>query len=98
MLAQIKTTKDVEDFALQLTKEGLSFHPDDDFNNYILRKTHEPFYTTKEAEARNELMNQSFLVCKNNNIDIYDTMLEVYLKETKLDKFIPLPSSFSNEK
>lgn len=93
MQKQIKTTKDVVAFAKQLIKEGVNFHPDDDFKNYINLETSEPTYSTEEAELRNELMNQCFTVCEKNGVDIYDTMSEVALKETGLDKFIPLPSA-----
>ena len=93
MLKQITTTKDVAAFAKQLIKEGVSFHPDDDFNDYINLETKEPTYTKNEADFRNELMNQCFSICEKNGIDIYDTMNEVALKETGLDKFIPLPST-----
>jgi len=93
MLKQITTTKDVAAFAKQLIKEGVSFHPDDDFDDYINFETKEPTYTKNEADFRNELMNQCFSICEKNGIDIYDTMNEVALKETGLDKFIPLPST-----
>ena len=93
MLKQITTTKNVVAFAKQLIKEGVSFHPDDDFNDYINLETQEPTYTKEDANFRNELMNQCFSVCKKNGIDIYDTISEVALKETGLDKFIPLPST-----
>lgn len=95
MLKQIKTTKDAVAFAKQLIKEGVNFHPDDDFNNYINLETQEPTYTKAEANFRNELMNQCFAVYEKNGVDVYDTMSEVVLKETGLDKFIPLPSTVS---
>ena len=95
MLKQIKTTKDVIAFAKQLIKEGVNFHPDDDFNDYINLETQEPTYKKADADFRNELMNQCFAVCEKNGVDIYDTMSEVVLKETGLDKFIPLPSIVS---
>lgn len=95
MLRNINTTNDVIVYAMQLVKEGVNFHPDDDFDNYINLETRQPSYTKKEAELRNALMQQCFDVCQKNGIDIYDTMSEVVLKETGLDKFIPVPSSFS---
>jgi hypothetical protein len=89
---KIKNTKDVIAFTKQLVKEGINFHPDDDFNDYINLKTKKQSYTKQAAKHRNKLMNQCFAVCKKNNVDIYDTMLEVMLKETGMDKLIPLPS------
>jgi len=93
MLKQITTTKDAVAFAKQLINEGISFHPDDDFNEYINYETKEPTYTKDEADFRNEMMNQCFEVCEKNGVSIYDTMNEVTLKETGMDKFIPLPST-----
>lgn len=93
MLKQIKTTNDVVAFAKQLVKEGVNFHCDDDFNCYINIETQKPTYTKQEADFRNKLMNQCFAVCKKNNVDVYDTMFEIVLKETGLDKFFPLPSA-----
>lgn len=37
-------------------------------------------------------MDQSFEVCEKAEVDIYSIMLEVSLKETGMDKYIPLPS------
>lgn len=93
MIKQIRTTNDVVVYAKQLIKEGVNFNPDDDFNDYINLETQMPTYTKQEADFRNDLMSQCFKVCQKNGIDIYDTMSEVTLKETGLDKFIPLPSA-----
>jgi hypothetical protein len=92
MLNQIKDIRDVVTFSKQLIKEGVNFHPDDNFNDCIILETQEPTYTKEEADFRNKLMNQCFAVCEKNGVDIYDTMREVALQETGLDKFIPLPS------
>ena len=54
MIKEIKNTKDVVAFAKQLVQEGTSFHPDDDFNDYIVTKTDKPCYTKEEAEVRNQ--------------------------------------------
>lgn len=93
MIRQIKTTRDVVDFAKQLIKEGVNFHPDDDFNDCVNLESQEPTYSKEEADFRNELMKQCFSVCEKNGVDIYDTMHEVSLKESGMDKFIPLPST-----
>lgn len=92
MIKQIKTLKDVSLFAKQIICEGVSFHPDDDFNDYVVFKTGEPCYNKKEADIRNKLMNKCFKVCEKNRISIYNLMLEVSLIETGMDKYIPLPS------
>jgi hypothetical protein len=36
-------------------------------------------------------MEQAFDVCEQKGVDIYNLTMEVYLKETGLDQFIPLP-------
>lgn len=92
MITQIKTSKDVAEFAKQIISEGVSFHPDDDFNDYVVFKTNKPSYTKKQAEVRNKLMNECFSVCDKEGTDIYGIMLEVTLIETGMNKFIPLPS------
>lgn len=92
MIEKITTTKDVAAFAKQIIEEGVSFHPDDDFTDYVFFKEDKPCYTKEEAEIRNRLMDQCFEVCEREGVDIYSIMLEVTLIETGMDKFIPLPS------
>lgn len=92
MITQIRTSQDVAVFATQIIREGVSFHPDDDFNSYVQLKTNKRFYSEKEAELRNRLMSSCFEVCEKEGTDIYSIMLEVTLTETGMDKLIPLPS------
>jgi len=92
MITQIQTSDDVKAFAKQLIAEGVSFHPDDDFNDYVYFKEDKPCYSKEEADLRNALMNNCFEVCEKEGVDIYELMLEVTLIETGMDKFIPLPS------
>ena len=92
MITQIQTSGDVQTFAKQLIAEGVSFHPDDDFNDYVNFKENKPCYSKEEADLRIDLMNNCFEVCEKEGVDIYDLMLEVTLAETGMDKFIPLPS------
>lgn len=93
MITQIKTVKGVQVFAKQLIAEGVSFHPDDDFKDYVYYGKNKRYYSDEEAEVRNNLMLQCFNVCERKGIDIYGLMLEVTLKETGMDKYIPLPSA-----
>lgn len=93
MLPQIKNLNDVQLFAKALVAEGLNFHPDEDFFNYVNTKTGVPAYSAEEAGLRNRLMDQCFDVCHKEGVDIYDTMLEVVLLETGMNQLIPLPSS-----
>jgi hypothetical protein len=92
MITEIETADDVRAFAKQLIAEGVSFHPDDDFNDYVNFKENTPTYTKEEADLRNDLMNQCFELCEKVGFDIYAVMLEVSLIETGWDKYIPLPS------
>lgn len=90
MITKIRTSNDVGAFAKQIISEGVSFHPDDDFNDYVVFKTGEPCYSKQQAKFRNKLMDKCFQVCEKEDVDIYSIMLEVSLKETGMDKFIPL--------
>ena len=92
MITQIQTSEDVKAFAKQLIAEGVSFHPDDDFNDYVYYKLGTQIYSKEEASVRNELMNSCFEVCEKEGVDIYAIMHEVSLIETVWDKYIPLPS------
>lgn len=85
MITQIKTSKDVAAFATQIIREGVSFHPDDDFNSYVNLKTNKRFYSRKEAVLRNSLMESCFEVCDKEGTDIYSIMLEVTLIETGMN-------------
>ena len=93
MATQIQTIDDVKSFAKQIISEGVSFHPDDDFNEYVNLADNKLCYSKQDADLRNELMSECFEACNNEGIDIYDVMLEVTLIETGMDKFIPLPSN-----
>ena len=92
MIAEIKTLNDVKIFTKQLVAEGLNYHPDDDFENYVNIETGEPSYTSDEAVLRNRLNAQCFEVCESAGADLYNISMEVFLKQTGLDKYIPLPS------
>lgn len=78
MITQINNIEDVSAFFQALYNEGVSAHPDDDFNDYVNYETNEPTYTSEEATLRNELMDKSFEICEMRNADIYDLMVEVY--------------------
>lgn len=80
MITEIKTINDVKAFATHLVQvENLSFHPDDDFKDYITCDM-KPFYSKDEAELRNKLMADSFEVCNNKNVEIYELLLPIIQK------------------
>ena len=93
MIAEITKIEHVSEFFSDLFGEGVNVHPDDDFKDYINYETKEETYTLEEATLRNRLMNKSFEICENAKVDIYDLMMELYLKMSGLDRSIPLPSS-----
>ena len=95
MIQEIKKLSDVGQFMQNLIEEGINAHPDELFENYINIKTDEPSFSASEALRRNLLMEKSFEVCEIEGVDIYSFMHEIFLKETGLDKFIPLPSQVS---
>lgn len=84
MLQEIKTIKDVQAFATHLIQEEmLSFHPDDDFTDYINLETKQPLYNSEEAAFRNKLMAECFDVCNKNKKEVYAVMLPILLKDLK---------------
>ena len=95
MITKINKLSDVEDFAKNLVAEGTNFHPDDDFSEIVSVSDNKPAYSAKEAKLRNELMVECHRVCQENGLDAYEYLLEIYLRETKLDKFIPRPSQLN---
>ena len=92
MIMNILTIEDVKHFAKQLRAERLSFHPDDDFNDYVNFTNDVPYNSKEDAEFKNKLMNECFDVCKSEGLDIYEIMMEELLLESGFDKTIPLPS------
>jgi hypothetical protein len=81
MIKAINTISDVEQFAKHLVQvEKLSFHPDDDFRDYVTN-ANQPFYTTQEAELRNKLMNECFDVCEKEKVDFYGVVLGLIEEE-----------------
>jgi hypothetical protein len=73
-------------------EEGTNAHPDEDFNNYVNMESGALAYTPDEASLRNRLMSRCFDICESAGLDVYDVMQEVFLMETGLNKYIPLPS------
>lgn len=73
MITKITNVEEVVAFAKHLFQiEKLSVHPDDDFKNYVINETMLPKYTDEEADIYNNLMKQCFIICENEDIDIYE--------------------------
>lgn len=91
MIQEINTVEDVRTFARDLTKEGINFHPDDDFNEYINYETGKDTFSKEEADFRNILMDKCFEICEKENACIYEIMHTEFLLESGLNEIIPLP-------
>lgn len=73
---KINATKDVENFLHYLVSPqglnlGMSFHPDDTFEDYINSKG-ERVFSKEEAAMLNQKMAECFNVCERNQADIYE--------------------------
>jgi hypothetical protein len=78
MNQSINSIEDVKAFAEHLVRvEKLSFHPDDDFKDYVKLNNQEAFYSEEEANLRNKLMNECFEVCEKEGVEIYELMLPI---------------------
>jgi hypothetical protein len=97
MISEVKSIEDVAEFVSQLVDEGLNYHPDDDFENYVNIESGDASYTLAEATERNRLNTQCFEACDAAGADIYNISMEIFLKKTGLDKYIPLPSTIVPE-
>jgi hypothetical protein len=97
MVVDILTIEDVSSFFKTLVKEGVNAHPDEDFSQYINSETHEDTYTPHDAAVRNNLLHKSFNICESMGVDIYDLMQEIYLKNTGLGLYMPLPSESADK-
>lgn len=86
MINKINGLNDVRQFAWDLIHEGVSFHCDDKFEDILCNQDGkiEPFYTSEEAQKRNELMEQSFEVCEREGAEIYGVMLDVILEDQRI--------------
>ena len=81
MIQHINTVEDVKTFFNELHAEGLNFHPDDLFEDYVHRDTGELFYSDHETLVRNNLLAQAFDVCEREDADIYELCIEIFMKD-----------------
>ena len=87
MINEINTIEDVKLFAYQLVnEENLSFHPDNDFGDYINTDTKAATYNTEQASHLNMLMDKCFVVCEQSGIDIYEIMGEPLFQRMRIGK------------
>lgn len=70
--SHIKSVEDVKAFFHHLVDEcKVNFHPDDMFEDYVSCEGGINTFTLEECTIYNRLMNESFMVCENEGVDIY---------------------------
>lgn len=68
----VKSVDEVKAFFSYLIKnESLSFHPDDDFKDYVSMESGKVTFSSETADHYNNLMNEAFEVCEIAGDDIY---------------------------
>ncbi|TAH22527.1 MAG: hypothetical protein EAZ08_01250 [Cytophagales bacterium] len=77
MQTEINTIENVKTYFKSLVDMDLSFHPDDDFKDYLVHSTQQPIFTITEAKIHNASMNRCFEVCEKHKVDIYEISLDV---------------------
>ena len=71
--SHIMTVKDVETFFHHIVFERkVNFHPDDMFEDHVSCAGGINTFTLGECAVYNRLMDESFAVCKKEEIDIYE--------------------------
>lgn len=76
---KIENLQDVERFLRYVIEPqglsiGMGFHPDDDFGDYI-KENGERAFSDEDAATLNKYMNDCFIICEQNNADIYEIAL-----------------------
>jgi hypothetical protein len=76
-LTNINTLEDVKEFVrILMEEENLGFHPDTPFEDYIVIKTNGQAYSKEEAEIRNGLLNQAFMLGERLGVDTHELMCD----------------------
>ncbi len=81
----IRTVDDFIAFQRAIWSEGVNFHPEDDFFDYVEGEDpdengeYRPCYTHEEATLRNTLLEQAYAVCEAAGVDICEIGLDEYL-------------------
>ena len=78
--SHIHTLADVQTFFHHLVADRkLSFHPDDDFADYINYSSNKPLFSADEALIYNRLMEEAFDICDKEGADIYELCMPIVL-------------------
>lgn len=73
----IHTRTALRRFLIELREEGLNFHPDTPFSDYVNRDG-KPSYTPEQINVRDNLLDESFAYCDANGLDIYEVAMEIF--------------------
>ena len=88
IIKDINTIEDVKLFAFQLVnEENLSFHPDNDFADYVNLETGESVYSEEEIQFLNQQMEKGFDFCEKFGADIYELMGQPLFERMKLGEY-----------
>lgn len=83
--SHIRSVEDTKVFFHHLLEDRkLSYHPDDDFKNYVNFETGERTFSDDEAELYNRLMEEAFEVCEAANVDIYGIGLDEFIEKVRV--------------
>ena len=75
--SHIKTVKDVETFFHHIVSERkVNFHPDDMFEDYVSCEGCINTFTFGECAVCNRFIDESFAICENEGVNIYEIGLE----------------------
>ena len=83
MIKAINSVVDIRLFLKELKREGLNFHPDENFNNYININTCVKTYSKKNANFRNLLVKRCFVICNIEQLDFYQVVNDEYEVENQ---------------
>lgn len=75
--SHIMSVKDVKTFFHHIVSERkVDFHPDDMFENYVSCEGGINTFTLGECAVYNRLIDESFAICVNEGVNIYEIGLE----------------------
>lgn len=84
--SHIKSVKDVETFFHHIVSERkVNFHPDDMFEDYVSCESGINTFTLGECAVYNRLMDESFAICENEGVNIYEIGLEKLQEALKIN-------------
>lgn len=84
--SHILSVEDVKTFFHHIVDERkVNFHPDEMFENYVSCEGGINTFTLDECAIYNRLMDESFKVCEEANVDIYEIGLEILSLAIGLD-------------